>query len=178
VDLDISQIGDPAIGIRDLEDIRNELIAISGVPGIYLGYQDQAEVRDKLANLNVIFATEISSLQAEINTNVTKLISRIADVVEYKKDEKLFKYIKISLIPPTVLTLQLIESTLTSISDIQKLFAEMPDVNSDPKYLLQRFVSFIDWDEFFRESNHFKQKLDLIQAAGQQNQMGGGGGAF
>lgn len=51
----------------------------------------------------------------------------------------------------------------------------MPDINSDPRYLLQRFVSFIDWDEFFRESNHFKQKLDLIQAAGQQNgQMGGG----
>ncbi len=175
MDLDISQIGDPAIGIRDLEDIRNELIAISGVPGIYLGYNDQTEVRDKLANLNVIFATEISSLQAEINTNITKLISRIAEITDYKKEEQLFKYIKVSLIPPTVLTLQLIESTLTSISDIQKLFAEMPDVNSDPRYLLQRFVGFIDWDEFFRESNNFKQKLDLIQSANQQNNPIGGG---
>ena len=146
VDLDVSQIGDPSIGIRDLEDIRNELIAISGVPGIYLGYNDQSEVRDKLANLNVIFATEISSLQSEINNNITKLVSRIAEILEYEKDHNLFKYIKISLIPPTVLTLQLIESTLTSISDIQKLFAEMPDINSDPRYLLQRFVSFIDWD--------------------------------
>lgn len=173
IDLDISQIGDPSIGIRDLEDIRNELIAISGVPGIYLGYQDQAEIRDKLANLNIIFATEISSLQSEINNNITKMVSRISDILEVQKDEKLHKYIKLTLIPPTILTLQLIEATLTSISDIQKLLAEMPDINSDPKYLLQRFVSFINWDEFFSESNAFKQKLQLRQSPDQQNAVGG-----
>jgi hypothetical protein len=179
VDLDVSQIGDPSIGIRDLEDIRSELIAISGVPGIYLGYNDSTEVRDKLANLNVIFATEISNIQSELNDNMTKLVSRIAEILEFKKDEKLSKYIELSLNPPVILTLQLIESTLTSISDIQKLFSEMPDINSDPKYLLNRFVSFVDWDEFFRESSHFKQKLDLLKSDPQNQQGGGfGGGGY
>lgn len=175
VDLDISQIGDPSIGIRDLEDIRNELVALSGVPNTYLGYQDSAEVRDKLANLNVIFATDISSMQSEINQGLTKIISRIAEILEYRKEESLSKYVKISLIPPIILTLQLLETTLSSISDIQKLFAEMPDMQSDPKYLLKRFVNFIDWDEFFRESAAFKQKNDLTK---QQDQPGGLPGSY
>jgi hypothetical protein len=45
VDVDIQQHSDPNIGIRDLEDQRREIVALSGVPSSFLGYMDHHKIQ-------------------------------------------------------------------------------------------------------------------------------------
>jgi hypothetical protein len=53
VDFEIVQAGDPNVKTQDLEDARQELIALSGVPAPYLGYADAVDLREQLVNINV-----------------------------------------------------------------------------------------------------------------------------
>lgn len=50
VDFEIEQTGDPNIKTQDLEDARQELIALSGVPAPFLGYADAVDLREQLVN--------------------------------------------------------------------------------------------------------------------------------
>ena len=107
-----------------------------------MGYQDHYELREQLIHTNIQFATTISSIQHVINTSINSLMDRVSLDVGF--DEPMSEYVKISLVPPVSLILQLVESTITSVSNIQRVFMEMPVLkDSDPTYLLRRYVPYI-----------------------------------
>lgn len=161
VDVDIQSFGDSSVSIRDLEDIRNELIALSGVPASYLGYDQNFQLREKLIHSNISFATEISNLQDNFNKGLTELLTRILFLSG--KKESLSKYVTISLMPPTVLLLQLVESSINSVNTIVNSLQSIPNMKVNPLYLLKRYVPYIDWDEFEKEAQDFNVQNKLTQ---------------
>ena len=75
--------------------------------------------------------------------------------------------------------MQNIESSINSISTIQRIFAEIPEIDVDPMYLLKRYSPMIDWNEFEKEAQDFKQRKKVSSSTGDTNAMGntyGGGG--
>jgi len=182
VDMETLQHGDPNIGIRDLEDQRKELVALSGVPAAFLGYQDNYELREQLIHTNIQFATTVSSIQHVINSSINDLMDKVSLDVGF--DEPMSEYVKVSLVPPVSLILQLVESTITSVSNIQRVFMEMPILkDADPTYLLRRYVPYIDWDDYLKEAKSFKLKKDVLkdkQSVDPNASPGGygGGGGF
>lgn len=173
VDLDILNSGDPNVNIRDLEDLRRELISLSGVPSSYLGYQDVVELKDQLVNVNIVFANDISAIQKNFNDNLTSLVARASEIVKFKKYSEVKSNVHIGLIPPTVLVLQNIEASINSISTIQRIFAEIPEIDVDPMFLLRRYCPMINWDEFEREAGDFKQRKKVSSTTGDTTATGG-----
>jgi len=153
VDFELQSMHDSNIKIADLEDQRRELIALSGVPAPYLGYNDVVELREQLVHVNVTFATEVISIQNQINEGLTDLIDKIADVLKFK--EKPSTYNIISLKVPVVLLLQMIETIMSSITNIQQNF-QASQIDFDPTYLLKMYVPSLDWDEFLKAGREFK----------------------
>lgn len=178
IDLDVLNSGDPNVNVRDLEDLRRELISLSGVPSSYLGYQDVTDLREQLVNANIVFANEISAIQKSFNDNLSALLARVSEISGFKKSEELTKNINVSLIAPTVLVLQNIESSINSVSTIQRVFAEIPEIDVDPMYLLRRYCPMIDWTEFEKEANDFKQRKKVRASAGVDSAAGGGYGGY
>jgi hypothetical protein len=123
LDVEVQNLGDPSIKVADLEDARREIIALSGIPAPYLGYMDVVELREQLVHSNVTFATEISDMQENDNDALSRMVDIIAEIKElgYKPS----KYVKVSLIPPVVLIVQLIEMTLSSIGNIAGVFTNL-----------------------------------------------------
>lgn len=180
IDLDVLNSGDPNVNVRDLEDLRREIISLSGVPSAYLGYQDVTDLREQLINANIVFANEISSIQKSFNDNITNIVSRISELSGFKKSEEFQKNINITLIAPSVLVLQNIEASINSVSTIQRVFSEIPEIDVDPMYLLKRYCPMIDWVEFEKEANDFRQRKKVRANTGQNDQGGGygAGGGF
>lgn len=175
VDMETLQHGDPNIGIRDLEDQRKDLVALSGVPAAFLGYQDHYELREQLIHTNIQFATTISGIQNTINKSTNELMDKISLDVGF--DEPMSEYVKVSLVPPVSLLLQLVETTITSVSNIQRQFMDMPVLkDADPTYLLKRYVPYIDWEDFAKEAKSFKLKKDVLQDKQTMDPNAGGGG--
>jgi hypothetical protein len=145
VDVEIESHGDPSIKVADLEDARKEIITLSGIPPQYLNSAETFELREQLVQTNVSFAITISDLQEEINESLNKLIDIISEMngLEYKPTE----YINVSLIPPSALILQLLETTLSSVGNIVNTFQQM-NINVDPFYFLEQYVPHIDFDSF------------------------------
>lgn len=150
LDVEVQSFGDPAIKIADLEDARREIISLSGVPAPYLGYTDVVELREQLIHINISFATEISDLQENISNGLNELMDIIAEKIGIKdNDERLIpsNYVEITLIPPVVLILQLIEMTLSSVGNIIGIFQQM-NIPFDPYHLLEKYIPYIDWVNF------------------------------
>ena len=152
VDVDVQSFGDPNIKIADLEDTRRELIALSGVPAPYLGYNDVVDLREQLVHVNITFATQIISIQSVVNNAMAELTDRICEVLGFA--EKPSKYLTPALKPPVILLLQLLESTMSSIGNIQMSF-QGTGIEYNPYYLLKKFVTSIDWDEFSKEAREY-----------------------
>ena len=168
VNVDIQQMGDPSIKVQDLQDLRQELISLSGIPAVYLGYQDTVELKEQLAHINVSFATEIIDMQESYINGINRLISVISKFSNLDIDPT--NFIQVSLLPPMVLMVQLIESTLGSIGNIISIFQNM-NINIDPFYFLEQYVQQIDWDKFKQYSDRYKVEQTIQQ--GQQGQQGG-----
>jgi hypothetical protein len=172
------QHGDPNIGIRDLEDQRKDLVALSGVPAAFLGYQDHYELREQLIHTNIQFATTISGIQHTVNNSMNDLMDRVSKDVGF--EDPMSDYVKVSLVPPVSLILQLVESTINSVSNIQRVFMEMPVLkDADPTYLFKRYCPYIDWDDYLKEAKAFKLKKDVLkdkQTMDPNAGMGGYGG--
>lgn len=173
LDVEVQNLGDPSIKVADLEDARREIIALSGVPAPYLGYMDVVELREQLVHTNVTFATEISDMQENDNECLSRIIDIIAEIkgMKYKPS----KYVKVSLIPPVVLIVQLIEMTLSSIGNIAGVFTNL-QLPIDPYFFLEKYVPHIDWKKFKEaaeeDSIDTKTRTDLGGGAGGE-QSGG-----
>jgi hypothetical protein len=168
LDVEVQNLGDPSIKVADLEDARREIIALSGIPAPYLGYMDVVELREQLVHSNVTFATEISDMQELDNEALTRLVDIIAEIKEV--DYKPSKYVKVSLIPPVVLIVQLIEMTLSSVGNIAGVFTNLR-LPIDPYYFLEKYVPHIDWEKFkeaaMSSDIETKTKEELGGGAGQ-----------
>jgi hypothetical protein len=179
VDVEIESHGDPSIKVADLEDARKEIITLSGIPPQYLNSAETFELREQLVQTNVSFAITISDLQEEINESLNKLIDIISEMngLEYKPTE----YINVSLIPPSALILQLLETTLSSVGNIVNTFQQM-NINVDPFYFLEQYVPHIDFDSF-KLANEVSEDFKNVETEIEQkvkmnnddNNMSGGG---
>ena len=143
-----------------LEDQRKDLVALSGVPAAFLGYQDHYELREQLIHTNIQFATTISSIQHTTNDSLNKLMDKVSLDVGF--ENPMSDYVKVSLVPPVSLILQLVESTINSVSNIQRVFMEMPVLKeADPTYLLRRYVPYVRLRRIvvilFRKSREFSE---------------------
>ena len=83
------------------------------------------------------------------------------------------EYTSVSLTPPIVLVLQLIESTLNSVGNIAGIFGNL-QIPVDPYYLLQQYVPQIDWDIFKKKAEEY-QKQKAALSSGDEKQQGGSG---
>jgi hypothetical protein len=112
-------------------------------------------MREQLVHANVALATEISNIQHDFNINIVKLIDKIAELVNLPKPSK---NVDISLYPPTVLQLQMIELAITSVTNLINILTEMKSVHINPITLLKKYIPFIDWEEITKESDMLNQK--------------------
>lgn len=172
VDVDVQSLGDPNIKISDLEDSRKELIALSGVPSPYLGYADAVDLREQLVHTNVTFATEIISIQNIMNSGLNQLQDKIFYLLGYSESPS--KYIQPALKPPVILLLQMLEAVMSSVSNIQMSF-QGTNVDFNPYYLLKKFVTNIDWDEFSQEAREYALFKKGVTPPNSGNDQSGGG---
>jgi len=171
VDFQIQQTGDPNVKTDDLRDLRQELVSLSGVPSPYLGLQDTVQLTEQLAHINQSFAVEISDQQQNDVDCLNDLIKKIASVAGFEYDPT--KYINVSLTPPVVLIIQLIESTLNSIGNIAGIFRNL-EIPVDPYHLLEQYVPQIDWKTFKQKAEEYEKKQ--IAKGVEPGQGGHGGG--
>ena len=125
-----------------------------------LGYQDVVELREQLVHANLTFAIEIANIQEGITKNLVQLMDYTASLVNFPI--KPSQFVEVSLIPPVVLMLQLIEMTASSASNITATFQNL-QIPFDPYYFLERYVPFIDWTEFKAAS----EKADMERKTGE-----------
>lgn len=152
VDVDVQSFGDPNLKVADLEDTRKELIALSGVPAPYLGYNDVVDLREQLVNINITFATDIISIQTVINEALTALSDKIASRLGFEETPS--NSVTIALKPPVILLLQMLEATMSSIGNIQ-MSLQSVQIDFNPYYLLKKFVPNIDWDDFETQAKEY-----------------------
>ena len=155
VDVDVQSIGDPNTKVTDLEDARRELISTSGVPAAYLGQADIADLRESLVNANISFAEEISNMQRIVTFCLSDIVDKTWRVFHPKSESKPSDVVRVTLTPPIILTLQMLESTVSSLGNILQTFQGLPDVDADPFYLLERYLPYIDWTEFKEAANKY-----------------------
>jgi len=172
VDVDLTTMGDASIKVDDLKDLRQELISLSGIPAVYLGYQDSVELREQLMHVNVSFATDIIDMQENDIKSINQLTSKICNIVD--PNISLIKYVEVSLLPPVVLIVQLIESTLNSIGNINSIFDNM-SIPMDPYYFLDQYVPQINWSKFKDSAKSFIAKSKLEQSINSDEDSDGGG---
>jgi hypothetical protein len=162
IDMELQSMGDPNIKTTDLDNLRQELVSLSGIPASYLNIQEQSDNREQLVNVNSSLAYEISSMQHVFNEKLLDLIDRIAELTNF--NDKPSKYIIIQLLPPTVLMLQIVESTLVSVGNIFGVFKDVPGITLNPLSLLKRYVPYIDWDNMLREGEILTVKNKVISS--------------
>ena len=172
IDVEVQALADPNIKIADLEDARNEIISLSGVPPSYLGQDTSGELRESLVNTNIAFATEISFMQNIITTGVDEICDKLLTIIN--PEYKMTQYIKTSLTPPVILMLQLLESTLSSIGSIFQIFDGIKGFHYDPYMILEKYIPYFDWEIFKKRGLDFYKTLDLIkdQASQENNPYG------
>jgi len=98
---------------------------------------------------------------------VTRKVSNILDLKDNPND-----FVRMSLRPPVVLLLQMIETIMASITNIQQNL-QSTDIKFNPYYLLKRFLPTINWDEFAKEADLFEM---FMKAKGKDSEDDSGGG--
>jgi hypothetical protein len=126
------------------------------------------ELREQLVNINITFANEIISLQYTINQMMEELFDEIGKILglEYQ----ITSIVKPRLKPPVILLLQMLESVLSSITNIQQAFTQS-GVPYDPYYILNKYVPQLDWEEFKDAAEAYNVKKKAT--AGEEEQSGG-----
>ena len=186
VDLEMMPMHDRSLPVNELEPLKQDLIAASGIPSPMLGITDTYDLREQIVNVNIIFAQKIDSFQTYINESLEELVNGVLRqlfILNGRKDDfnSISKYIDIKLNPPLVLVLQHLESTLSSSTNIVNLLNQV-NIPTDPIWILKRFIKTIDWDAVkqagvkFQQDQQTQQALqqEIQQALQPQQQQGGG----
>ena len=167
LDVSVQNIGEASINVADLEDARKEIIALSGIPAPYIGYMDQVELKEQLVHTNVSFATEIIDMQEHDILALNRLAEYISNIQDMSYQPT--NYVQISLIPPVVLVLQLIEMVVASIGNIASVFMNIGK-DMSPDFFLRQYVPHLDWDlfdQYLKEKElHDKTKEEIAASSG------------
>jgi hypothetical protein len=176
VDMEVVPMGDRALPLNDMQELRNELIASTGVPSVYLNIGDQADMRETLVNLNIGFANTISGIQDNLDDGNNTLFNTLFNIVlennEMEDDDFIItNYYKLGLNPPVVLLLQSAEASISSATNIIGMLKGV-EFTINPKDLLQQYIPQMDWDKLEDNGMAFIKKLakDNIMQQGQEEQ--------
>ena len=159
VDMEIVPMHDRGLPMNDMQDLRNELIASTGIPSVYLNIADQADVRETLVNLNIGFANTVSSYQDNIDDGVNKAMNIVFNIIlennNYKENEVVISnYFKIALNPPVILMLQAAEAGISSVANIVGMLNGI-QFTVDPQKILEQYIPQIDWQDLKKSGNTF-----------------------
>lgn len=179
IDMEVMPMGDRALPMNDMQDLRNELIASTGIPSVYLNIGDQVDLRETLVNLNTSFANTISSYQGGIDDAMSQLMNSIFGIVlennNYSStDFLLSNYYILGLNPPLVLTVQANEALVSSVSNIIGML-KSAEITIDPMELFKLYIPQMNWEDLVKTGEAFikKQAKDSLmvadsEAAGEQ----------
>jgi len=175
IDMEIMPMHDRALPMNDMMDLRNELVAATGVPSVYLNVGDAIELRETLVNINIGFSHTISNLQGFFEDGLNALLNAIFDIVLKKNnlstDFKLSQFFKITLNHPLVLQLQANESIISTVSNIIGLLTQA-GVKFDPIELFKKYVPDFDWDNL-EKSGERSVKKEIKEKIMTGDQQGG-----
>jgi len=178
IDMEVMPMGDRALPMNDLSDLRNELIAATGIPSVYLNIGDQVDLRETLVNLNTSFATTVSAYQGNIDDALSKLMNSIFGIVLENNgyqvnDFLLSNYYAFSLNPPLVLTVQANEALVSSVTNIIGML-KSAEIIVDPMEMLKLYIPTSNWDELSKTGENFIKQQAKEQLMQPQDQQGGG----
>jgi len=143
-----------------------------------MGFNEVVELREQLVHANVTFATEIADIQESFNESIKGLTDKVFYMVNKNQQSSPNDYGNIILTPPVVLMLQLLETTMSSVSNILASFQNL-EIPTDPYYLLEQYIPYVDWNEFREQAKKYnikQQTADSIGDKGDDEGMGGGFG--
>jgi len=174
IDLELMPAQDRALPLNDLQDLRNELIAATGIPSIYLNIGDNAELRETLVNLNIGFANTIAGYQGYIEDALNNLFNSLFQIILKNnnfdfQNFNLSQYFKIGINPPLVLQLQNNEAIISTIANIIGTLTQA-NVKVDPLELFNMYAPQINWDKLQQsgETEIKEQVKEQIMQGGQQ----------
>ena len=161
VDVQVQQLGQPQIRIEDIQEFKQDIAILSGIPSQRLGLQDNYELREKLVQTSIQFAEMISEIQDNLINQLLEFYDKILKISHPESFGKLnfnifTSLLNISLHKPVNLKLLYYESIFTSISNIVNIFAQLSNagINIDYKHLFKKLApNIVDWDEIFEESS-------------------------
>jgi hypothetical protein len=170
--MEIVQMHDRGLPVNDMGDLRNELIAATGIPSVYLNIADQADVRETLVNLNIGFANTVSSYQDNIDEGMNKAVSIVFNIIlennGYEETNVvLSNYFKIALNPPVILMLQAAEASISSVANIVGMLNGI-QFTIDPQKILEQYIPQIDWKDLKKSGTTYikeEAKQTLMQPA-------------
>jgi hypothetical protein len=173
IDWEIVPMHDRALPLNDMQDLRNELVAATGVPSVYLNIGDAIELRETLVNINIGFSHTISNLQGFFEDGLNDLLNTLFEVILKKNgmttNFKLTQFFKITLNHPLVLQLQSNESVISTVGNIIGVLTQSGIV-FDPITLFKKYVPDFDWDDLAKSGDAAlkqKQKEKIISGEGQ-----------
>jgi len=175
IDMELMPMHDRALPMNDMMDLRNELVAATGVPSVYLNIGDAIELRETLVNVNIGFSHLISNYQGFFEDGLNELLNSIFEIVLKKNDMstdfKLSQFFRITLNHPLVLQLQTNESIISTVSNIIGLLKQA-EITFDPLILFEKYIPDFDWKEL-KNSGETKIKEDVKEKLMQGDNQSG-----
>jgi hypothetical protein len=155
VELEIQRLGDPSVKIQDIQDYKNDIVMLSGIPSQRLGIQDNYELREKLVQTSINFAETISEMQDTLLEQLLEFYNKLLKISHRgsfgKLDKRIniFKFVSISFHKPIQLQLMYYESIFSSVSNILSALSQIPNLGQQIDYikLLKHLVPHINWHE-------------------------------
>jgi len=173
IDMEVMPMGDRSLPLNDMADLRNELIAATGIPSVYLNIGDQVDLRETLVNLNTSFATTISSYQNNIDESLSHMMNSIFTTIlennNYKNNTFVISnYYSFNLNPPLVLTVQANEALISSVTNIIGML-KSAEITIDPEALLKLYIPQMNWDDLVKTGDKFIKETAKDQLMSQQD---------
>ena len=174
IDMEILPMQDRGLPLNDMNDLKQDVIAAGGVPGIYLNITDNVDLREKLVHLNITFANNIINKQATIEDGLDQFLNAMfKKLLKYnnfkEQDFNLSNYINYKLNPPLVLQLQSDEAQITVVNNIVNSLDGLK-VPIDPRKILQRYIPNINWNNIHKEGLAYKQDFGKQAIISQNDQ--------
>ncbi len=175
IDWEVVPMGDRALPMNDMMDLRNELVAATGVPSVYLNIGDAIELRETLVNINIGFSHTISNLQGFFEDGLNELLNTLFELIlkknGYSTDFKLTQFFKITLNHPLVLQLQTNESIISTVGNIIGILTQA-GVTFDPLELFKKYVPDFNWDNLETTGEEALKKKNKEKVISGENQGG------
>lgn len=179
IDMEVLPMHDRGLPLNDLNDLKNDIIAAGGVPGVYLNLGDTTDLRETLVHLNITFANDIIDKQTSIEKGIDSLFNNIfKKVLKYNDyidgDFYISNYCTAKLNPPLVLQIQADEAMITTVSNILNLL-NTANVPVDPTMIFKRYIPSMNWDELISNGKIYHSSLGktaIINGDNGNNGMG------